>query len=114
MFYFCSQMAADPTLAETVAAEHRVMLRELAQIGMELARALPEQARSEGADGQALALAFSRVSRAIRLTLALEARTLEPAEAVGAPWERDEVTEAQRSEQNRTDSRREETYDLIE
>jgi len=61
------------------------MLRELADIGMEMARALQGEvrARAEAVDvepAQApqsvaeLGLAFSRVSRAVRQTLALEAR----------------------------------------
>jgi hypothetical protein len=61
------------------------MLRELADIGMEIARAVQGEvrARAEAVEGEAtespkivadLGLAFSRVSRAVRQTLALEAR----------------------------------------
>jgi hypothetical protein len=60
------------------------MLRELADIGMEMARALQSEVRAraeaEEEAGEApksvaeLGLAFSRVSRAVRQTLALEAR----------------------------------------
>jgi hypothetical protein len=65
------------------AAERFAMLRELADIGMEIARALQSEvrARAETAvEDEApqsvaeLGLAFSRVSRAVRQTLALEAR----------------------------------------
>jgi hypothetical protein len=66
------------------AAERFAMLRELADIGMEMARALQGEvrARAEAVEdpGEAprsvaeLGLAFSRVSRAVRQTLALEAR----------------------------------------
>src|SRR5271170_5417913 len=57
-------------------ARHQAMLRELAEIGMALARdlrgldvkaATPQMARDVG-------LAFSRVSKAVRLTMALEVR----------------------------------------
>ena len=61
------------------------MLRELADIGMEIARAVQGEvrARAEAVEDEAtespkivaeLGLAFSRVSRAVRQTLALEAR----------------------------------------
>ena len=62
------------------------MLRELADIGMEMARALQGEVRARaeavedaesGEPPQSVAelgLAFSRVSRAVRQTLALEAR----------------------------------------
>jgi hypothetical protein len=56
------------------------MLEELAEIGMDIARALRRRALDEAAanaaqpDDQALGLAFSRVARAVRQTLALEDR----------------------------------------
>jgi len=58
------------------------MLRELADIGMEMARALQGEVRARAESVEAepptsvaeLGLAFSRVSRAVRQTLALEAR----------------------------------------
>jgi hypothetical protein len=67
------------------AAERFAMLRELADIGMEMARALQGEvrARAEAVEVEPaeapqsvaeLGLAFSRVSRAVRQTLALEAR----------------------------------------
>ena len=71
----------EPTLAteadDAWAQEQLAELRELAGIGMRLARALP--AGIEAAEGDPtvigqLALTFSRVSRAIRQTHALEAR----------------------------------------
>lgn len=56
-------------------------LKALAEIGMELARELPAQAAAVPAqDKNAVAdpvLAFSRVSRAIRLTIGLQTRILE-------------------------------------
>jgi len=74
--------AADPDRA----AERFAMLRERADFGMEMARALQGEvrARAEAAEDAdpsepprsvaELGLAFSRVSRAVRQTLALEAR----------------------------------------
>ena len=65
------------------------MLAELAEIGMELARAVGRQA-GEGPNGEGravergvdLTLAFSRISRAVRLTLMLQSR-LSGAQACG-------------------------------
>ncbi|MEO8926384.1 MAG: hypothetical protein ABI306_04400 [Caulobacteraceae bacterium] len=72
------------------------MLEELAQIGMDLARALGRRAEADGVDAAsdagckpALAArdpadAFQRLSRAIRLTLALEMKTDETLRALQA------------------------------
>jgi hypothetical protein len=71
--------APDPTVVR--AEERLAMLRELAEIGMELARALKPGAAPVAAapDTQGKvrdpAAAFAPLSRAIRMTLALEART---------------------------------------
>jgi hypothetical protein len=71
------------------ADEHVRMLRELAELGMQLARAMARQALAQAEAGAAEApaaggpgrgdpgLGFARVARAVRLTLALEARTRE-------------------------------------
>jgi len=59
------------------AARRLALLAELAETGMDLARAVHRQATGEAQDGSPPAdpaLAFSRISRAVRLTLALEAR----------------------------------------
>jgi hypothetical protein len=65
-------MASTAEMAE----RHGRVLVELAELGLSLARGL--QARAEaartGEDAERLALAFHRVSRSVRLTLALEAR----------------------------------------
>jgi len=73
---------AQETLDLSVArAERRLrLLEELAEIGMELARALkpgaePDKTTASEAPGKDPAAAFAPLSRAIRLTLALEART---------------------------------------
>jgi hypothetical protein len=55
-------------------AEQRLaMLRELAEIGMALARDVGQQAAADP-QGPDLGLVFSRIARAVRQTLALEAR----------------------------------------
>ncbi|HEY3696959.1 hypothetical protein [Phenylobacterium sp.] len=65
-------MTSNPEMAE----RHGRVLAELAELGLTFARRLA--ARAEAAEGeeaaQALALAFHRVSRSVRLTLALESR----------------------------------------
>jgi hypothetical protein len=95
-----SAEAPDPAILR---AERRLaMLEELAQIGMDLARALGRQALAgaeptapdaeASTDGSATpitpaadpSVAFARISRAIRLTLALEARTDEQLRALRA------------------------------
>lgn len=71
--------APDPAVAR---AERRLrVLEELTEIGMALARDLGERARAGQADedhglrGRDPADAFARISRAVRLTLALETKT---------------------------------------
>jgi hypothetical protein len=69
------EAAADPAVLR---AERRLaLLAEMAEIGMALMRGLrPAEPESQGADpGRDPIEAFARVSRAVRLTLALEART---------------------------------------
>jgi hypothetical protein len=50
------------------------MLRELSEIGMRLARGVERQAETPETASGDLGLAFSRIARAVRQTLALEAR----------------------------------------
>ena len=62
---------------EDRAERHLRVLQELADIGMELARAVKAQALDPQADPAAaaeLGLTFSRIARAVRQTVALEAR----------------------------------------
>ncbi len=72
--------------SEAMAARHQRMLQELAEIGMELARVVLSAAREQAAAGDEAglktdvgdpALVFSRISRAVRQTLALEAKVVE-------------------------------------
>lgn len=70
--------APDPSVLR---AERRLrLLEELSEIGMALAQGLRDRADADASDGDAAkgrdpADAFARLSRAIRLTLALEAKT---------------------------------------
>jgi hypothetical protein len=59
-----------------MAERHGRVLAELAELGLELARDLKARALAAPAreDAEGLALAFHRVSRSVRLTLALEGR----------------------------------------
>jgi hypothetical protein len=69
---------ADPAAAAIARAERRLaMLGRLAELGMKLAEALTERAVSAPKDAEPRhdpAESFARVSRAVRLTLALEAK----------------------------------------
>jgi hypothetical protein len=95
MFYYCSRMTAAAAFAEpdplaAQADEAGAMLRELAQIGMGMARGLgrfadalatsvPEHrppTEGEARTADSLLRAFGRVSRAVRQSLALQARLI--------------------------------------
>ncbi|MDR3510339.1 MAG: hypothetical protein P4L73_01780 [Caulobacteraceae bacterium] len=75
--------------AAVAGAEGRVsLLRELAELGMDLARSLRRQVveaeeAAPAVDAGEAALAFSRLSRAVRLTLALEAKAEAGEDAAG-------------------------------
>jgi hypothetical protein len=62
--------AAD--LVPSPAAERKAMARKLAELGMRLAEKLVEDVEADASPVADPALAFSRLSRAVRLTLALE------------------------------------------
>jgi len=94
--------AAGETRAPAWAEEHLEVLRDLRDMGMTLARTLTRQvvAQAEADEAQVAAgeiapaprrgavvdpaLSFSRISRAVRLTLALEARVHQTIEGAGA------------------------------
>jgi hypothetical protein len=70
--------------AEARTERHLRMLQDLAEIGMDLARSVQRQAHEQAAadlDAAALGLAFSRIARAVRQTVALEARLAEDRQA---------------------------------
>jgi len=82
LFMEAAQPARETTdAAEARAERHLAVLRELAEIGMDLARIVRREAlAAEAADPEQpavpaeLTLTFSRIARAVRQTLALEAR----------------------------------------
>jgi hypothetical protein len=78
MFYVCSVFAdrsSPPVDANAERAErHARILRRLAEIGMNLAEAVDLQRQEDGADPAELAMKFARIAKAVRQTLALEAR----------------------------------------
>ncbi|MDB5464527.1 MAG: hypothetical protein JWP23_2916 [Phenylobacterium sp.] len=66
--------------AEARAERHLRMLQELAEIGMDLARSVQRQAHGQAATDHGaadLGLVFSRIARAVRQTVALEAKLAE-------------------------------------
>ena len=70
--------------SETTAQRHQRMLQELAEIGMELAREVRRQAMEASDKIPAtadLGLVFTRIARAVRQTIALEARLEQACEA---------------------------------
>jgi hypothetical protein len=70
--------------AEARTERHLRMLEDLAEIGMDLARTVQRQAHEQAAadlDAAALGLVFSRIARAVRQTVALEARLAEDRQA---------------------------------
>src|SRR5262245_27968331 len=75
----CATETSEPDASADLRDWQLATLKELGEIGMALARDLPRQAQAAG-EARAAAdpvLAFSRVSRAIRLTLQLQTRILE-------------------------------------
>jgi hypothetical protein len=74
-------MSSTPEMAE----RHGRVLAELAEFGLELARDLKARALAAPAreDAEGLALAFHRVSRSVRLTLALESRLVRERQEAG-------------------------------
>jgi len=107
MFFFCSDMrtassprTAPPDPADVRTGELAAMLRELSEIGMDLARSLREAvrdqveaARAAGEPAPAVTseagLTFSRIARGVRLTVALERALYEPPKGAGSAKDRD-------------------------
>lgn len=92
------------TDAVAMAERHSEILGELSQLGLALARDLQARAVAAADNGAAcdLALAFHRVSRSVRQTLALESRL----EREGRARSRDAALDAQRETQARVAARR--------
>jgi hypothetical protein len=96
---------SDPTeQAETHSAKCARILGELSELGLTLARDLHARALAAEtvADAQAAALAFHRISRSVRQSLALEAKL----EREGAPAAQEAVEAAQAERIARVDQRR--------
>jgi hypothetical protein len=108
---------------ESRAERHLRLLQELAEIGMDIARAVRAEAVAEaGADEPAPSrfgraepgLVFSRIARAVRQTLALEARLGEEIGKARAEDERRRVNVAQLVQQQRQDDIRDFVAQAIE
>jgi hypothetical protein len=74
--------ASDPAdWARPVLDRQLQVLGELAEIGLELARAVEAQAKQPEADVEAAVLAYSRVARAVRQTVMLQSRLIRELQA---------------------------------
>jgi hypothetical protein len=62
---------------EEMTERHLIMLKELAEIGMDLARTIRQQAEAEPEKAANLAQGFAHVAKAVRQTVALEAKLAE-------------------------------------
>jgi hypothetical protein len=84
------------------AERHGRVLQELTELGMNLARAVSAEATvADPAKANELALAFSRIARAVRQTLALAAKLAEERQATAAERVRRDDLEAGTSALNR-------------
>jgi hypothetical protein len=115
---------ADPTLSAPEAARHAAVLQRLTEIGMKLAEQLSVQADDPEADGAELALRFTRVARAVRQSVALEAQLLEQARDLQArakaaaarampPWEKLGLTQAEYDARKHAANRQFETEMIV-
>lgn len=94
----CSSLAAGESWARPMLDRQLQVLGELAEIGLELARAVEADSRGPDADLDKSMLAYSRVARAVRQTLMLQARLIEALQAAEAG----EVEKARLLEARRT------------
>jgi hypothetical protein len=108
---------------ESRAERHLRLLQELAEIGMDIARAVRAEAVAEADAGEAApsrfgraepGLVFSRIARAVRQTLALEARFAEEIGKARAEAERRRVNVAQLVLQQRQEDIRDFVAQAIE
>lgn len=65
---------ADAKAAHALAEQHLRMLTEIAEVGMELIRAIAQTAKADPSTVAAAGEAFCKVSQAVRRTIALQAR----------------------------------------
>jgi hypothetical protein len=98
-----------------MAEQDKRMLQEMAEIGMGLLRNLQQRAEDDSKiDAGEVALAYSRITRAVRLTIALKAKL---ADEGRVRKERDEAAEVKRlweCEEQRIDRRRDQVERLVE
>jgi hypothetical protein len=101
------------------------MLAELAEIGMQMARAVRDEAvaRADAVDGAArpsrfgsgdLGLVYSRIARAVRQTLALETRLADEIEKAGVERARDRLETLRRAATERQEQIRDYVAEAIE
>jgi hypothetical protein len=97
---------------DDMAERHRLMLGELAELSLSLARRLHGQALAAEtpAEAERTALSFHRISRSLRQTLALEARLARDHARAGVEAER----RAEETRQARTDARRRQVQGAVE
>jgi hypothetical protein len=82
VFTICSEMTTSATaVPEMPLIERQLqMLGELAELGLEIARAIEAKARTPEADLDAAAMAYARVARAVRQSILLQSRLLADAQ----------------------------------
>jgi hypothetical protein len=86
-----------------VAERQLALLGRLAEAGVEIAVAVEAQAKSgEPFDGQAVAMAYARVSRAVRLSIALQSRIIKDVKTGEVALEQARAEAVEREEQERT------------
>jgi hypothetical protein len=113
--------------AETLRAQQLAMLQELAEIGMQMARAVRDEALApaEPADEDAprpasrfgngdLGLVYSRIARAVRQTLALQMRVAEDIEKVRVQGEQRRVAAIRQAMEERQTEIRDYVAEAIE
>ncbi len=118
---------AEACAAEARTARHLAMLQELAEIGMQMARAVRDEAlaRAEAVDEDApgppsrfgngdLGLIYSRIARAVRQTLALETRVAEGIEKARFERQRAHVASVRAAFQDRQNEIRDYVAEAIE
>ena len=105
-----ADLDADPT------AWHAPMLRELAELNLEMARVLLARARDGEGSGEGRVdpgLALARVTRSARLTMALNSRMADERAARLKAAETERVERRKKEKRERTEARRRQISDVI-
>jgi hypothetical protein len=87
--------APSPDWARALADRQLAVLGDLAELGLDVARTIERQssasaARDAAAEVQGMGLAYARVARAVRLTIALQSKRIEDLQALEARAQADE------------------------